>query len=128
VERHWRRWRLWQSDDIARVKVFREACHSEPQTRVRRRAPARIERPNQVWSSDITYIHLRQGFAYLVAILDWCSRYVLSWCLATTLDAWFCMAGGFAAGAAPDVQPGSIRNERAQRKKMLLLQNSTLKN
>jgi putative transposase len=51
----------------------------------------RIDRPNQVWSSDITYIRLSQGFAYLVAILDWFSRYVLSWSLATTLDAWFCV-------------------------------------
>jgi putative transposase len=52
----------------------------------------RIDRPNQVWSSDITYVRLRQGFAYLVAILDWFSRYVLSWWLSTTLDAWFCVA------------------------------------
>jgi len=51
----------------------------------------RIDRPNQVWSSDITYIRLSQGFAYLVAILDWFSRYVLSWSLSTTLDAWFCV-------------------------------------
>ncbi len=51
----------------------------------------RIDRPNQVWSSDITYIRLAQGFAYLVAILDWFSRYVLSWSLSTTLDAWFCV-------------------------------------
>jgi putative transposase len=51
----------------------------------------RIDRPNQVWSSDITYIRLTQGFAYLVAVLDWFSRYVLSWSLSTTLDAWFCV-------------------------------------
>jgi len=51
----------------------------------------RIDRPNQVWSSDITYIRLSQGFAYLVAILDWFSRYVLSWWLSTTLEAWFCV-------------------------------------
>jgi len=44
-----------------------------------------------VWSSDITYIRLSQGFAYLVAILDWFSRYVLSWWLSTTLEAWFCV-------------------------------------
>jgi putative transposase len=51
----------------------------------------RIERPNQVWSADITYIRLSQGFVYLVAILDWFSRYVLSWLLSTALDAWFCV-------------------------------------
>jgi putative transposase len=51
----------------------------------------RIDRPNQVWSSDLTYLRLSQGFAYLVAILDWFSRYVLSWSLSTTLDGWFCV-------------------------------------
>jgi putative transposase len=51
----------------------------------------RIERPNQVWSADITYIRLTQGFVYLMAILDWFSRYVLSWSLSTTLDGWFCI-------------------------------------
>ena len=51
----------------------------------------RIDHVNQVWSSDITYIRLTQGFAYLVAILDWFSRYVLSWRLSTTLEAWFCV-------------------------------------
>ncbi len=51
-----------------------------------------IVRPNQVWATDITYIRLRQGFAYLVAIMDWYSRYVLSWELSVTLDASFCVA------------------------------------
>jgi putative transposase len=51
----------------------------------------RMERPNQVWSADITYIRLTQGFVYLVAILDWFSRYVLSWSLSATLDGWFCV-------------------------------------
>jgi putative transposase len=51
----------------------------------------RIERPNQVWSADITYIRLSQGFVYLMAVLDWFSRYVLSWSLSTTLEAWFCV-------------------------------------
>ena len=50
-----------------------------------------ITRPNQVWAADLTYIRLRQGFVYLTAILDWFSRYVLSWALSTTLDAWFCV-------------------------------------
>jgi putative transposase len=51
-----------------------------------------IERPDQVWSTDITYIRLRRGFAYLVAVLDWYSRYVLSWELSTTLETEFCLA------------------------------------
>jgi putative transposase len=51
----------------------------------------RIVRPNQVWSTDITYIRLQQGFVYLVAILDWFSRYVLSWRLSNSLDISFCI-------------------------------------
>ncbi len=51
-----------------------------------------IVRPNQVWATDITYIRLRQGFVYLVAIMDWYSRYVLSWELSVTLDVSFCVA------------------------------------
>jgi len=50
----------------------------------------KITRPNQVWSADITYIRLKQGFVYLVAIMDWYSRYVISWRLSTTLDSLFC--------------------------------------
>jgi putative transposase len=50
-----------------------------------------ISRVNQVWSTDITYIRLRQGFVYLVAIMDWYSRYVLAWELSNTLDAGFCV-------------------------------------
>jgi putative transposase len=46
---------------------------------------------NQVWSTDITYIRLHKGFVYLVAVIDWFSRYVLSWRLSTTLDTVFCM-------------------------------------
>lgn len=49
-----------------------------------------IERPNQVWCSDITYIRLKEGFAYLVAVMDWFSRYVLSWELSTVCDSALC--------------------------------------
>ena len=49
-----------------------------------------IGRPDMVWCADITYIRLRHGFAYLVAILDWYSRKVLSWDLSNTLDVHFC--------------------------------------
>ena len=51
-----------------------------------------IERPNQVWCADVTYIPLRRGFLYLVAIMDWASRKVLAWRLSNTLDAEFCVA------------------------------------
>jgi putative transposase len=50
-----------------------------------------IERPDQVWSSDITYVGLPGGFMYLTAVIDWYSRYVLSWELSNTLDGSFCI-------------------------------------
>jgi putative transposase len=49
-----------------------------------------IERPDQVWSTDITYVPLPGGFMYLAAIIDWYSRYVISWRLSNTLDGSFC--------------------------------------
>jgi putative transposase len=51
-----------------------------------------IERVNQVWSTDITYIRLRGGFVYLAAVMDWYSRYVLSWALSNSLEVGFCLA------------------------------------
>lgn len=51
-----------------------------------------ITRPNQVWATDITYIRLNDGFVYLVAIMDWFSRYVLSWELSNSLDVFFCLS------------------------------------
>ena len=51
-----------------------------------------VNSPNQVWSADITYIRLRKGFIYLMAILDWYSRYVLAWEISITLDAEFCVS------------------------------------
>ena len=51
-----------------------------------------IDRPNQVWAADITYIPLKRGFMYLVAVMDWYSRYVLAWELSSTMETWFCVA------------------------------------
>ena len=51
-----------------------------------------ILRPNHVWSTDITYIPMRGGFLYLVAVMDWFSRFVLSWELSNTLETSFCLA------------------------------------
>jgi putative transposase len=50
-----------------------------------------ITRPNQVWSTDITYIRLRRGWTYLVAVVDWSTRAVLSWRLSNTCDRFFCI-------------------------------------
>jgi putative transposase len=50
-----------------------------------------ITKPNEVWAADITYIPMRQGYMYLVAIIDWHSRYVLAWRLSNSLESSFCM-------------------------------------
>jgi putative transposase len=66
-----------------------------------------ILRPHQVWAIDITYVRLREGFAYLVALLDWCSRFVLAWELASGLETFYCLrvleAGRVAAGCAAEI-------------------------
>jgi len=50
-----------------------------------------IEQPNQVWAADITYIRMQHGFVYLVAVMDWYSRYVLAWELSITMETAFCI-------------------------------------
>jgi putative transposase len=64
-----------------------------------------ITRVNQVWSTDITYIRLQGGFVYLVAVMDWFSRYVLSWALSITMDVEFCLEAleQALAVATPDI-------------------------
>ena len=65
-----------------------------------------IEMPNQVWCADITYIPMRKGFLYLVAIMDWHSRKVLSWRLSNTMDTDFCVAAleeALAKHGKPDI-------------------------
>ena len=65
-----------------------------------------IERPNHVWYADMTYILVRRGFLYLVAVMDWASRYVLVWQLSNTLDARFCtdaLEEALAAHGAPEI-------------------------
>jgi putative transposase len=52
-----------------------------------------IERPNQVWSTDITYLPTHGGFLYLVAVMDWFSRFVISWELSNTMETGFCLTG-----------------------------------
>ena len=51
-----------------------------------------IEQPNHVWCADVTYIPMRRGFLYLVAVMDWATRKVLAWRLSNTMDAGFCVA------------------------------------
>lgn len=52
----------------------------------------KVSRPDQVWSSDITYVRLREGFIYLVGVMDWFSRYVLAWGVSVSLEGAFCLA------------------------------------
>jgi putative transposase len=77
-----------------------EAIYPKPQTTVVNPAHkiypyllrgVKITHPNQVWSTDITYIPLAGGFMYLTAVIDWFSRYVLTWRLSNTLDSLFCV-------------------------------------
>jgi putative transposase len=65
----------------------------------------RIEYPNQVWATDITYIRMHPGWMYLVAIMDWYSRYVISWELSNTMDVHFCLEalGNALAKQKPDI-------------------------
>ena len=91
-----------------------EAIYPKPRLRLENKAhkvypyllqKLNIGRPDQVWCSDITYIPLRYGFAYLVAVMDWFSRYVLAWELSMSLDSGFCVAALQAALAIsqPDI-------------------------
>jgi putative transposase len=76
-----------------------EALHPRPRTTIAAGAKAYpyllrdrvLTRVDEVWSSDITYVPLRRGFMYLTAVIDWFSRYVLSWRLSNTLDGAFCL-------------------------------------
>jgi putative transposase len=66
----------------------------------------KIDRPNQVWATDITYIPMARGFVYLVAVIDWYSRRVLSWRLSNTLDSQFCvdaLEDAIATYGAPEI-------------------------
>lgn len=65
-----------------------------------------ITRPDQVWRADITYIGLPEGFGYLVAIMDWFSRYVIAWEVSNTIESGFCVSAlerALAAGRAPQI-------------------------
>ena len=86
--------RLMRTMDLMAIYPKPKTTLSNPEHRVYpyllRGLP--IVRPNQVWSADITYIPMVRGFMYLVAIIDWYSRYVLAWQLSNTLDGAFCLA------------------------------------
>ncbi len=81
-------------------KMGLEAIYPKPKTSISNKQHEKfpyllrkvdIVKPNQVWGTDITYIRLKEGFIYLVAFLDWFSRYVISWKLSPTLENDFCI-------------------------------------
>ncbi len=100
-------WLIEQGEEVNRKRVQRlmrlmglEAIYPKPKLSVAGRGHriypyllrnVSIERPDQVWSTDITYVPLPCGFMYLAAIIDWFSRYVLAWRLSNTLDGSFCV-------------------------------------
>ncbi len=101
------RWLREQGEAVNRKRVQRlmrvmglEAIYPKPRLSVPGRGHriypyllrgVAITRPDQVWSTDITYVPLRAGFMYLAAIIDWFSRYVIAWRLSNTLDGLFCL-------------------------------------
>lgn len=100
--------RLMRQMRIAGIGITRSASKAAPGHRVYPYLlrQVTIDHADQVWSADITYIPMRRGFMYLVAIIDWFSRYVLSWRLANTLDSSFCVAAledALATGRCPEI-------------------------
>src|SRR5947199_7420714 len=101
------KWLSEQGEEVNRKRVQRllrvmglEAIYPKPRTSISHPGhkvypyllrDVAIERVDQVWSTDITYVGLPQGFMYLAAIIDWFSRYVLAWRLSNTLDGSFCL-------------------------------------
>ncbi|MBK5101980.1 MAG: IS3 family transposase [Desulfobacteraceae bacterium] len=101
-------WLRRQGDEVNRKRVRRlmrlmglEAVYPKPRLSLSNQAHKKypyllsnlaIDHPNQVWCADITYIRMLHGFVYLVAIMDWYSRFVLAWEISTTLDTSFCLS------------------------------------
>lgn len=83
--------RLMQKMDIQAVFPKRKTSVPNPEHRVFPYLLREMEiiRPNQVWAADITYIRMNPGWIYLVAVMDWYSRYVVSWSLSNSLDVFF---------------------------------------
>ena len=105
--RRWTAWLRGQGHEVNRKRVQRlmrlmalEAIYPRPNLSASDRQHkvypyllrgVSIDRPDQVWSADITYVPLSSGFMYLAAVIDWYSRYVIAWRLSNTLDGSFCL-------------------------------------
>lgn len=119
--RRMRDWLRMQGHRVCRDRVRRlmrlmgiEAIYPKPRLSIKEKEhriypyllrDLTIDHADQVWAADITYIRLRRGFAYLVAIMDWYSRYVVSWELSLTLETDFCVSAlNYAlTGRAPEI-------------------------
>ncbi len=127
-------WALWDMYGIKvdrkrvmklmRVMGFRALC-PRPQTTRRGKEDKRypyllggrkVKRPHEVWATDITYIPMRRGFVYLVAVMDWYSRKVLSWRVSNTMDSDFCveaLEGALRRYGRPEIFNTDQRNQFA---------------
>ena len=100
-------WLVAQGEEVNRKRVQRlmrvmglEAIYPKPRLSLAGKGHriypyllrgVKVERPDQVWSTDITYVPMASGFMYLAAVIDWYSRYVITWRLSNTLDGSFCL-------------------------------------
>jgi putative transposase len=100
-------WLVEQGEEVNRKRVRRlmrvmglEAIYPKPRLSLAGKGHkvypyllrgVKVERPDQVWSADITYVPMTSGFMYLAAVIDWFSRYVVAWKLSNTLDGSFCL-------------------------------------
>jgi putative transposase len=100
-------WLIQQGEEVNRKRVRRlmrvmglEAIYPKPRLSTPGKGHkvypyllrgVKVERPDQVWSADITYVPMTSGFMYLAAVIDWFSRYVVAWRLSNTLDGSFCL-------------------------------------
>jgi putative transposase len=76
-----------------------------------------IDRPNQVWAADITYVPIGRGFLYLVAVIDWTSQAVLAWRLSNRMDVLFCVAAleeALSGFGKPEIQSRLCQTLRSQ--------------
>jgi putative transposase len=85
--------RLMRAMGIQAIYPHRKTSEPDPEHNIfpYRLRGVKIERVDQVWSTDITYIPTAKGFVFLVAVMDWFSRYILSWAVATSIDVTFCL-------------------------------------
>ena len=86
--------------------------------------------PNHIWGMDITYIRLEQGWCYLVVVIDWCSRYVISWELSSTMESEFCitaLTNGIQSHGTPEISNTDQGSQFTDRKFIAVLKDHTVR-